>query len=178
MRGAYAAVLAIWIVGVRFIPTCVGLTCADQLEQGLRVGSSPHAWGLRSQSPRRKSGCRFIPTCVGLTNHFGLRLFQSPVHPHMRGAYCHSRCAHFLVSGSSPHAWGLQDGSFMVKTALRFIPTCVGLTTASRVFSLICSVHPHMRGAYSVSTSGRFVRMRFIPTCVGLTPSRTSPASW
>ena len=92
------------------------------------------------------------------------------VHPHVRGAYIVlmagmatgfgssprawglRRCGFDwcrLVHGSSPRAWGLRYGRTKEHKAIRFIPTCVGLTFATPL----------------PATGFR----RFIPTCVGLT---------
>ena len=53
------------------------------------------------------------------------------------------------LDGSSPRAWGLLEKLPGYPCQLRFIPTCVGLTSSARRASRCRSVHPHVRGAYS-----------------------------
>ena len=91
--------------------------------------------------------------------------------------------------GSSPHAWGIHKQGRCRPRSLRFIPTCVGNTTAKETRPVLQSVHPHVRGEYArwlsiwssaAGSSPRawgilgnvilaVVRHRFIPTCVGNT---------
>ena len=80
----------------------------------------------------------------------------------------------------------------------RFIPTCVGQTNDALMLSIVVpgssphawgrhalekiidglnSVHPHMRGADSISTDRRLRIRRFIPTCVGQTGRVKLPAA-
>ena len=94
-------------LSMRFIPTCVGLTRCSRAETSrpavhphmrgayavvgqdivLIGGSSPHAWGLRSEYRYQYRTLRFIPTCVGLTKLSVSKVTGMTVHPHMRGAY-------------------------------------------------------------------------------------------
>ena len=151
----------------RFIPTHVGLTYVRTPDEIERFGSSPRTWGLRPGGPRPLRKLRFIPTHVGLTGlRPGTRLGEV-VHPHARGAYENARYQHHTSIGSSPRTWGLPVQSGFVITALRFIPTHVGLT---------------------VEVRQQFVpTVRFIPTHVGLTAglggwncrhSGSSPRTW
>ena len=193
----------------RFIPTCVGNTCqgqrschhkpvhphmrgeyagAHEVVQG-HVGSSPHAWGIRS---RPKTGLlvrRFIPTCVGNTWPARNPRESPSVHPHMRGEYGGRERLGWDSHGSSPHAWGIQIGSETADMVFRFIPTCVGNTTSMVPETPIRPVHPHMRGEYAIPSwnsrpifgssphawgiharmQAGSIRPRFIPTCVGNT---------
>ena len=154
---------------VRFIPTYVGHTgrnCrqghgrpvhphirgAYSLSWGsfsFCTGSSPHTWGIPLSSLLMCIPFRFIPTYVG---HTGCLLDASPqatVHPHIRGAYVPLQATQFKNSGSSPHTWGIRQG-----------------TMAAEVET---PVHPHIRGAYFCPLRLSSVAMRFIPTYVGHT---------
>ena len=91
-------------------------------------------------------------------------------------------------SGSSPRAWGSAHVCLSTLLPLRSIPTCVGLGIASPWRSRTWAVHPHVRGARTVTFCLRLLiggpsprawgsgrspcrsarRSRSIPTCVGL----------
>ena len=109
-----------------------GAYASPQGNEATGIGSSPHAWGLRTDSPRytpripvhpHMRGAyalaavpalfqgRFIPTCVGLTVVEQGKPDLAAVHPHMRGAYYW--CSYLQTNMSrfiptSPHAWGLR----------------------------------------------------------------------
>ena len=156
---------------------------------GRRVGSSPRAWGI--QALCTPAGCRnrFIPTCVGNTRPSRRLTARSTVHPHVRGEYACWGPMVLHPYGSSPRAWGIHVAEVHVKTAVRFIPTCVGNTRARRRPPCPSPVHPHVRGEYdgdpnypriSNGSSPRAwgiqgdrvphgAQRRFIPTCVGNT---------
>ena len=151
------------------------------------TGSSPHAWG--TPLDRVSLGCavRFIPTCVGNSFRVRIGLSDGSVHPHMRGELIRIKIKLVLDLGSSPHAWGTHLDSADRAPFFRFIPTCVGNSSAAVGFLHFDSVHPHMRGelfapsAISMMAFGssphawgtRYdvvdaeVEPRFIPTCVG-----------
>ena len=90
----------------RFIPTCVGNAKAVRASKPHYHGSSPRAWGTRSERPQpngpssvhphvrgerfrwcraMRRGCRFIPTCVGNAAHLRQVSLCLSVHPHVRG---------------------------------------------------------------------------------------------
>ena len=54
------------------------------------------------------SHARFIPTCVGNTDSNGVLPLPKTVHPHVRGEYGELICKTWLITGSSPRAWGIQ----------------------------------------------------------------------
>src|SRR4051794_38766448 len=93
-------------------------------------GSSPHAWGTRAYRRHQQRQRRFIPTCVGNTGKAGTRTAPMSVHPHMRGEHLTQSVHYLMPSGSSPHAWGTQDSRVVAFGFYRFIPTCVGNTSA------------------------------------------------
>ena len=94
-----------------------------------------------------------------------------------------------MVSGSSPHTWGIHGYRVRILGRRRFIPTYVGHTPANRPATAGTAVHPHIRGAYTGTVFGywdvdgssphtwgirlQIVRQqpeqRFIPTYVGHT---------
>ena len=123
-------------------------TCPASCSTG-KAGSSPHAWGIRTDKLVPYSAARFIPTCVGNTWWKTTPSRGRTVHPHMRGEYLlYARLAHD-TGGSSPHAWGIRRGATAVQRHSRFIPTCVGNTGCGGCRWQRNSVHPHMRGEYA-----------------------------
>ena len=135
----------------RFIPTCVGNTSTQLLQQvehtvhphmrgeySCRIagssghsGSSPHAWGIRPRFFLQHEAGRFIPTCVGNTAASRMAPRSRPVHPHMRGEYMVKSYTASGYTGSSPHAWGIRSDVLGSEAGGRFIPTCVGNTRKS-----------------------------------------------
>ena len=117
------------------------------------------------------------------------------VHPHIRGAYVILLNRSSPKPGSSPHTWGIQELGGADQDRLRFIPTYVGHTMLGQIVNHILTVHPHIRGAYSLlrchSSGGfgssphtwgilsgdgvRHVPRRFIPTYVGHTGVADTP---
>ena len=136
---------------------------------------------------------RSIPTCVGNTHERRTHCADRAVHPHVRGEYCCTLWLAWRMAGPSPRAWGIPLAAVMVCGRLRSIPTCVGNTWCPPEAPATLSVHPHVRGEYSSSSSPRASaggpsprawgilrsaarrgpRVRSIPTCVG----NTRPAS-
>ena len=76
-----------------------------------------------------------------------------------------------VLSGSSPHTWGILGKRFRKLWPLRFIPTYVGHTWPSTDAPPCSAVHPHIRGAYDLLVDSGHVANRFIPTYVGHTNS-------
>ena len=149
------------------------------------------------------AGCdnqRFIPTYVGHTLSTSMITRAESVHPHIRGAYVVGRVKPSVISGSSPHTWGIPVQQLYDGWRKRFIPTYVGHTLPSLPHPSHRPVHPHIRGAYHprVGTNRALYGSsphtwgiqplqiwngqlnRFIPTYVGHTRSwsRRSGRSW
>ena len=174
----------------RFIPTCVGNTLCSQssrwphpvhphvrgeYEPSYVVkdkdgGSSPRAWGIPRYLIPKRLHDRFIPTCVGNTRGAATPPHVDSVHPHVRGEYLGVSGVGNGLIGSSPRAWGIRPRNPPLRAPLRFIPTCVGNTIAPNRPPMIVTVHPHVRGEYTLSRISLIVALRFIPTCVGNTP--------
>ena len=196
----------------RFIPTCVGNTAVPERSDApgpvhphvrgehirtvntvtMTVGSSPRAWGTHLGPVFGLRRRRFIPTCVGNTS----RRFPLPsclsVHPHVRGEHISQPSMIPASPGSSPRAWGTLREMQAQNLFARFIPTCVGNTTAQARPLRRQPVHPHVRGEHSRTLvlpypmrgssprawGTRLFRQslkcppRFIPTCVGNTRHR------
>ena len=113
------------------------------------AGSSPRVWGVPRRSRSRKAAHRFIPTCVGSTTRLEFAKHMQKVHPHVCGEYCNwmlHRCFHH---GSSPRVWGVPGLPRRAGKRSRFIPTCVGSTSAAVVVVVRSRVHPHVCGEYS-----------------------------
>ena len=182
-------------------------------------GLSPHTWGIQPPGAHFVRRDRFIPTYVGHTRIKNLLISPRTVHPHIRGAY--PQCGHLwhqrsrfiptyvghtatvavmvlMLSGSSPPTWGIRVPAPDLPGRGRFIPTYVGHTSISAFTACSCSVHPHIRGAYSTSRGNSFFscgssphtwgililpavqhqRPRFIPTYVGHTLDRRKKNGW
>ena len=114
-----------------------------------KPGSSPHTWGIQELGGADQDRLRFIPTYVGHTMLGQIVNHILTVHPHIRGAYSLLRCHSSGGFGSSPHTWGILSGDGVRHVPRRFIPTYVGHTSLERQRFALCSVHPHIRGAYS-----------------------------
>ena len=153
----------------RFIPTYVGHTAMALSRASRSYGSSPHTWGIRIIKRINDDIPRFIPTYVGHTIPPETRPRANAVHPHIRGAYNPAVLDGGFAIGSSPHTWGILQVLQQPCDSLRFIPTYVGHTSSFRYSLYGTTVHPHIRGAYSIhSAVCRHVK-RFIPTYVGHT---------
>ncbi len=176
----------LWGIATSVHPHMCGEYVGRVLELRDRVGSSPHVWGILSRSCsltyrrfihqmcgelRRatylSSKRRFIPTCVGNTFRRRRPTLARTVHPHMCGEYCFLTAVLRIVSGSSPHVWGILCTTIRIFLMVRFIPTCVGNTAFSSAAPSFSSVHPHMCGEYTLTAKRRSRIPRFIPTCVG-----------
>ena len=156
------------VVGVRFIPTCVGsigyiadFHCAFPVHPHLRgehvmllflvelhFGSSPPAWGAFPAARGSGGHPRFIPTCVGSIQFEAFHYRMIPVHPHLRGEHHTTSPSRQAASGSSPPAWGACRRSHRLQKQLRFIPTCVGSISRTSMAPLRLPVHPHLRGEH------------------------------
>ena len=93
---------------------------------------------------------RFIPTYVGHTRWYHGCMRASAVHPHIRGAYRVAGSLQKASAGSSPHTWGIHADQPLPGAGRRFIPTYVGHTWADLLKFMSRTVHPHIRGAYSI----------------------------
>ena len=121
---------------------------------------------------------RFIPTYVGHTGLVDRATNGNAVHPHIRGAYPASITRIYIVSGSSPHTWGIPRNCFTMQQTppvhphirgayvqkqfgfrffVRFIPTYVGHTILISSEMVSTAVHPHIRGAYWLPAGGEDV---------------------
>ena len=124
---------------------------------------------------------------MGHTSSFCPARPESPVHPHLRGAYAcpgqdsfvdfrfiptyvghtfEDLCPSARVGGSSPPTWGIRRGLPGLRHGRRFIPTYVGHTGPCNPCLCRTAVHPHLRGAYPAHPS--------ICDC----PVGSSPPTW
>ena len=80
-------------------------------------------------------------------------------------------------AGSPPRAWGRLSVPRDGQARVRFTPTCVWTTSASKARSVALSVHPHVRGDDAHEGRDELLDRgspprawgRFTPTCVGTT---------
>ena len=113
-------------------------------------GSSPRAWGLCTRGTPPIRFARFIPTCVGFMPPRCIGRRYTAVHPHVRGVYITFQPGDRVKIGSSPRAWGLWI--WMLPNALLggSSPRAWGLCQCNYPPPEGQSVHPHVRGVYSV----------------------------
>ena len=109
---------------------------------------------------------RFIPTYVGHTIFCTRSRPPASVHPHIRGAYQRGQTFPPCLHGSSPHTWGIRDRPHHQGREHRFIPTYVGHTDFLTASKEVTTVHPHIRGAYSIRSA--------MPS----QPNGSSPHTW
>ena len=64
----------------------------------------------------------------------------------MRGEQALAKPQKHQLTGSSPHAWGTDNGDVNAAMDARVIPTCVGNSKLSALLFPVPSGHPHMRG--------------------------------
>ncbi len=109
-------------------------------------GSSPRAWGTLGSGGVWMYLHRFIPTGVGNASRRARQGDSRTVHPHGRG----ERAALYVETGgcygSSPRAWGTLTPQSSPSSAVRFIPSGVGIAATSSFTAAACPVHPHGRG--------------------------------
>ena len=135
----------------RFIPTCVGTTssfgasttaatvhphvCGEHASVHhfyfCFCGSSPRVWGTQLLTTQQAADLRFIPTCVGNTFKLNVVICRCTVHPHVCGEHSFAPPQMLDCSGSSPRVWGTPLTLSSLSVTERFIPTCVGNTSAS-----------------------------------------------
>mgnify|MGYP000085814961 CR=1 FL=1 len=191
----------------RFIPTCMGNSCSartngstppvhphvhGELPFGVAgyeqsFGSSPRAWGTLSLVHYSLILIRFIPTCMGNSLVLAVQFRSYSVHPHVHGELSWFITHMRQNTGSSPRAWGTPLTDYKNVCASRFIPTCMGNSTACISTSPGSAVHPHVHGElfdaldYRMPAVGSSPRawgtrldddrdnlvVRFIPTCMG-----------
>ena len=97
--------------------------------------------------------------------------------------------------GSSPRAWGTLSSTSVDLSFLRFIPTCMGNSAEGSGYPAVLSVHPHVHGELSVSSTfsassfgssprawgtlpllrTQQIYFRFIPTCMGNSTRARTP---
>ena len=110
------------------------------------TGSSPHAWGPRRAKSLGSVRGGIIPTRVGTTRRSRPSGRRSRNHPHTRGDHSVVRHVRQSVAGSSPHAWGPQDGRCGLLYRGGIIPTRVGTTARCDTWRFRVRDHPHTRG--------------------------------
>jgi len=134
-----------------------GEHCWPQQFQNQSRGSSPRAWGTRTNAAREREKSRFIPTCVGNT-YLGKKLLPNvAVHPHVRGEHRGREAGANRNGGSSPRAWGTR--------------TSVAGSMVTR------SVHPHVRGEHLKKSELRGLNGGSSPRAWGTPSAEASAAS-
>ena len=117
------------------------------------AGSSPHARGAPSRTPRALAECGIIPACAGSTVCLNSSSWRGRDHPRMRGEH---RCIIELTPrhiGSSPHARGAPAKKCLAVAAIRIIPACAGSTFDTGLDLANRGDHPRMRGEHLLMSS-------------------------
>ena len=178
-----------WGVALRFIPTRVGTTSADNrgdcaspvhphacgdhittsAQPGKCPGSSPRVWGPRLLLQLHHVAVRFIPTRVGTTQREPPPAAPQRFIPTRVGTTLTGGAENKETVGSSPRVWGplLEIGRNVDRG--RFIPTRVGTTHQLGLYTRPRSVHPHACGDHFSVPFAVISAERFIPTRVGST---------
>ena len=150
----------------RFIPACVGNSCAQvllgpcctvhprvcgELQIGVcnmndLAGSSPRVWGTRPHRSHHRDLCRFIPACVGNSHSPLTAMAIESVHPRVCGELSVSSCYLQDSVGSSPRVWGTQTRAGGTLSDPRFIPACVGNSHRGTAAPGHQAVHPRVCG--------------------------------
>ena len=89
---------------------------------------------------------RVIPTGVGNSARRSPAPSPTAGHPHRRGELRASRPGERFTRGSSPQAWGTQQGPATCSGARRVIPTGVGNSARPARSAHPSPGHPHRRG--------------------------------
>jgi len=153
-------------------PHVRGEYAVSELDEHVRHGSPPRAWGIRRQRGDGGRDHRFTPTCVGNTFQLPLAHRSPPVHPHVRGEYSGWANIPVWSSGSPPRAWGILRQASLPAPALRFTPTCVGNTEFFVCEIVIGAVHPHVRGEYQASADSSRANVGSPPRAWGIQVGR------
>ena len=150
----------------RFIPACAGnssksmpgapsntvhprlrgeLIC-ETGKYSLEDGSSPLTRGTQLAIRQRERGRRFIPAYAGNSRVRESLLFDSAVHPRLRGELKVKVKKVFILLGSSPLTRGTHQSIDEVRVNARFIPAYAGNSSEPQRFWQPVSVHPRLRG--------------------------------
>src|SRR6516162_3600908 len=76
----------------------------------------------------------------------------------MRGEHAWAGNLTMSNAGSSPHARGTLCRSLEEVRDTRFIPACAGNTRRMAMSTVVCSVHPRMRGEHDRANVNLFCR--------------------
>ena len=109
-------------------------------------GSSPLTRGTQLAIRQRERGRRFIPAYAGNSRVRESLLFDSAVHPRLRGELKVKVKKVFILLGSSPLTRGTHQSIDEVRVNARFIPAYAGNSSEPQRFWQPVSVHPRLRG--------------------------------
>ena len=117
-----------------------------KMRRGVRMGSSPHARGTASTTPRTRAGAGIIPACAGNSPTPSARPPAARDHPRMRGEQRSRSSCERVRMGSSPHARGTGCWEPPDVALPGIIPACAGNSTAKSSRRSTFGDHPRMRG--------------------------------
>ena len=109
-------------------------------------GSSPLTRGTQLAIRQRERGRRFIPAYAGNSRVRESLLFDSAVHPRLRGELKVKVKKVFILLGSSPLTRGTHQSIDEVRVNARFIPAYAGNSSEPQRFWQPVSVHPRLGG--------------------------------
>ena len=151
---------------VRFIPAYAGNACGgartpsalavhprirgERLAKSPRnshtAGSSPHTRGTQDNLHRVYFNDRFIPAYAGNAPNSGSCFLRGAVHPRIRGERFNGAGQFHFSAGSSPHTRGTRRELPTGHLVQRFIPAYAGNAILTDERSILCAVHPRIRG--------------------------------
>ena len=129
-------------------PHVCGEYIIQQLNPPAGKGSPPRMWGIHKNTRKGRKSTGITPTYVGNTSSSSLIRQQGKDHPHVCGEYFGSNKPQFIVLGSPPRMWGIQQVVFPAVFPVGITPTYVG-NTHNAVTRLASALdHPHVCGEY------------------------------
>ena len=148
-------------------PRLRGELICETGKYSLEDGSSPLTRGTQLAIRQRERGRRFIPAYAGNSRVRESLLFDSAVHPRLRGELKVKVKKVFILLGSSPLTRGTHQSIDEVRVNARFIPAYAGNSVCVRHQRPFTTVHPRLRGELFRFDIANRDTLRFIPAYAG-----------
>ena len=111
---------------------------------------------------------RIIPARAGFTTDGSPGGHPDRDHPRSRGVYTKISLPETVISGSSPLARGLRDGSDLPAGTVGIIPARAGFTGVVHILAFSPGDHPRSRGVYTDTYDQQFTALGSSPLARGL----------